>query len=163
MSACPDCGLRYLEPKTPSERNAPFVCKACLAKASPRPPEGWPIESKWISNGRGRGVAATREVSKGETLERCWVMPLTPEESKATTTLPILNRYLFPWANKTRAIVSGEGLLYNFDSQEATKKNPNCECVLRVGISAIEFRALRNIRQGEELTWNYKKAMVRRS
>jgi SET domain-containing protein len=121
------------------------------------------VISQWVSGARGRGVFAKRNILSGETVERCWVMPMSPEESLATKTLPTLNRYLFPWANKTRAIVSGEGLLYNLDSMELTKRPPNCECALRVGISAIEFRALRDIRAGEELTWNYKRAMLRRA
>lgn len=88
-------------------------------------------------------------------------MPLSPEESVSSKTLPTINRYLFPWVNGTRAIISGEGLLYNFNSLAVTKRQPNCECVLRRGISAIEFRALRDIREGEELTWDYKKAVTR--
>lgn len=105
---------------------------------------------------------ATRDITKGEIIERCWVMPLPAEESKQTLLIPTINRYLFPWIEGQRAILSGEGLLYNFDSLEATKKSPNAECALRRGISACEFRAIRNIREGEEITWNYKKAVVRR-
>lgn len=163
MRICPDCGLSFRDPGTVQEKDSPFVCTSCLDKASPRPTEGWPIESRWISGTKGRGVFATRDVSKGETLERCWVMPLSEEESKASLSLPTLNRYLFPWEKGRRAIVSGDGLLYNYDSLSATRKQPNTECVLRRGISAIEFRALRDIRRGEELTWDYKKAMLRRA
>jgi len=135
----------------------------CLGKAAPRPEGGWPVEGKWVSDARGRGVIATRDLAKGETAERCWVMALSIEESRATLTLPTVNRYLFPWYPVgTRAIISGDGLLYNFDSMEATKRQPNIECVLRRGIAAIEFRALRDIRTNEELTWNYKKAVVRK-
>lgn len=120
------------------------------------------MEARWLSTSRGRGVFATRDISHGETVERCWVMPLSAEESKETLRLPTIHRYLFPWTKGTRAIVSGEGLLYNYDSPEATRRSPNVECALRVGISAIEFRALRNIKAGEELTWNYKRAMLRK-
>ena len=158
MRACPDCGLIYKDPKNVSEQNAPFVCKSCLKKTPPRPPEGWPTEPRWVSDNRGRGVFAIRDILKGETVERCWVMPIPPDESKATLTIPTINRYLFPWVNGMRAIISGDGLLYNMDSLESTKRAPNTECVLRRGISAIEFRALRDIRANEELTWNYKKA-----
>lgn len=90
-------------------------------------------------------------------------MPLPAEESKMTLTIPTINRYLFPWIDGQRAIISGEGLLYNYDSLEATKRQPNVECVLRRGIAAIEFRALREIRENEELTWDYKKAVSRRA
>ena len=163
MRVCPDCGLSYRDPADLREKNAPFVCKACLKKVIPRPLEGWPIEPRWVSDIRGRGVFAARDIFKGETVERCWVMPLPPDEAKATLTIPTINRYLFPWVDGTRAMISGEGLLYNFDSLEGTKKQPNLECALRRGIAAVEFRALRDIRVNEELTWNYKKAIVRRA
>lgn len=163
MRVCPDCGLSYRDPKSAMEQNAPFVCTECLKKAAPKPPDGWPIEARWASRARGRGVFATCDIVKGETVERCWVMPIPPDEAKATLAIPTVNRYLFPWVEGSRAIVSGEGLLYNYDSPTATGKTPNCECVLRRGISAIEFRALRNIRAGEEITWDYKKAIVRRA
>lgn len=89
-------------------------------------------------------------------------MPLSPEESASSLKMPILNRYLFPWVNNQRVLISGDGLLYNFDSLTATGRECNLECILRVGISAIEFRALRGIKGGEELTWNYQRAKVGR-
>jgi SET domain-containing protein len=106
-------------------------------------------------------VFASREVTKGEVLERCWVMPISVEEAVASKSLPTLNRYLFPWVDGQRCMLSGEGLLYNFASREVTGRDPNAECAIRRGISAIEFRALRNIREGDEITWDYKKAMTR--
>jgi SET domain-containing protein len=159
MKICPDCGLRYQDPKR--SESAPFVCTACLDNAEPRPVDGWPIESRWISSSKGRGVFASHFIPRGATIERCWVMPLSPEESEQTKNLPTLNRYLFPWSEKRRAIISGEGLIYNFASKEVTKREPNAECVLRHGISAVEFRALRDIREGVEICWDYKKAVSR--
>lgn len=85
-------------------------------------------------------------------------MPLSPEESLTSLQMPILNRYLFPWVDKRRVIISGAGLLYNFDRGDVTGREANLECVLRCGISAVEFRALRDIREGEELTWDYQRA-----
>jgi SET domain-containing protein len=162
VRVCPDCGLSYQEPKSVSERNAPFVCSACLQQAPSRPPGGWPIEGRWISQSKGRGVFAVQDILKDGLIERCWVMPIPSEESKSTLLIPTINRYLFPWTDGQRAMLSGEGLLYNYDSLEATKRAPNAECILRRGISAVEFRALRNIHTGEEITWNYKRALVRR-
>ena len=160
MSICPDCGLSLTEPKMLTGK-APLVCPECLRVASPEPPEGWPIFSHWISTIRGRGVFTRRWVMRGEVLERCWVMPLSVEESVASLTMPVLNRYLFPWVDKQRALTTGAGLLYNFDRIGVTSRDPNTECVLRRGISAIEFRALRDIRSNEEVTWDYHQAKVR--
>lgn len=132
-----------------------------MKRATPRPVDGWPITTKWVSKDRGRGVFARTNLEKGALIERCWVMPLPPEESIQTVSMPVLNRYLFPWVNGQRCITSGDGLLYNFDRLEATGREPNTLCVLRRGLSAIEFRALRGIQAGEELTWDYAKATVR--
>ena len=158
--ACPDCGLVFPRPRGTVDTKAPRVCEACLRAATPEPPEGWPIEARWINGLRGRGVFAKRAIETGETVERCWVLGFSPEESAASVSLPTLNRYTFPWIGGTRALVTGAGLLYNFDLLEVTRKNPNLECALRPGLSAIEFRALRTIAAGEELTWNYRGAVV---
>ena len=88
-------------------------------------------------------------------------MPLSLEESEKSKSMPTLHRYLFPWTERRRCMISGDGLMYNFASKEATNREPNSECVLRAGISAIEFRALRNIKSGEELTWDYAHAVTR--
>lgn len=151
---CPDCGLRSAAPP----ESSPFVCPSCLQAAAPRPPEGWPIEDRWVGPGRGRGVFALRALKSGEVVERCWVMPLTPEESQASGQMEVLRRYLFPWKGGVRAMVSGAGLLYNFDRADVTGRSPNVLCVLRHGISAIEFRTLRDVNRGEELSWDYQKA-----
>lgn len=119
--------------------------------------------SRWISSDKGRGVFAREDIASGVTVERCWVMPLSEEESLQSLDMPITNRYLFPWVNGRRCIITGEGLLYNFDRFDTTKREPNLLCVLRPGISAIEFRAVRAIRQNEELTWDYSHAVTRTS
>lgn len=158
---CPDCGLKSPTPTTDWQTKAAFVCGDCLKKAVPEPPGGWPILSRWISRDRGRGVFARDDIARGTTVERCWVMPLSEDESLQTLSMPITNRYLFPWVNGKRCIISGSGLLYNFDRSDTTGREPNILCVLREGLSAIEFRAMRNIKSGEELTWDYAHAVTR--
>jgi hypothetical protein len=108
-------------------------------------------------------VYARDDLDKGQLVERCWVMPLTPEESLQSLSMPVVNRYLFPWVNGRRCIVSGEGLLYNFDRFDLTSREPNILCILREGLSAIEFRTMRQVRAGEELTWDYNRAVIRTS
>jgi hypothetical protein len=91
-------------------------------------------------------VFAREDIDRGVTVERCWVMPLSEEESLQSLSMPIINRYLFPWVNGRRCILSGEGLLYNFDRFDSTGREPNTQCVIRPGISAIEFRTLLAVR-----------------
>ena len=156
---CPDCGLKTPDPQNDWQRKAAFVCPECIKTISPVPLSGWPIVSRWISRERGRGVFAREDIDRGVTVERCWVMPLTEEESLQSLSMPTVNRYLFPWSNGRRCIISGEGLLYNLDRFDMTGREPNVQCVLRFGISAIEFRTLRPVSSGEELTWDYSRAV----
>lgn len=158
---CPDCGLKLPVPANDWQKKGAFVCTDCLKEAAPVPPDGWPIVSRWVSRERGRGVFARRDLDRGVTVERCWVMPLSEEESLQSLSMPILNRYLFPWTHGKRCIVSGEGLLYNFDRFDTTSREPNTLCVIRQGISAIEFRTLRPVVAGDELTWDYAHAVTK--
>lgn len=119
------------------------------------------MRAQWINAARGRGVRAIRNLEPMELVERCWVTPLSPAESEASAGMPVLNRYTFPWDRGLRVLITGNGLLYNFDRMELTNRNPNLECALRRGLWAIEFRALRAIHVGEELTWDYRKAVFR--
>jgi len=158
---CPDCGLKTKDPANEWQTKSAFVCPECLKKAAPEPPGGWPTLARWISQDRGRGVFATQDLERNVTVERCWVMPLSEDESLKSLAMPILNRYLFPWVRGQRCIASGDSLLYNFDSFDMTKREPNVQCVLRQGLSAIEFRTLRAVRSGEELTWDYARAVAK--
>ena len=156
---CPDCGLQTKDSSEPSK--AAFVCPECLQKAGSEPIGGWPIIARWVSAGRGRGVFARDDLPRGAIVERCWVMPLPPDESIKSVAMPTVNRYLFPWVNGMRCLPSGQGLLYNFDRFDVTTREPNVQCVLRQGLSAIEFRTLRDVRAGEELTWDYSRAVTK--
>lgn len=158
---CPDCGLKTPEPQNDWQKKAAFVCPDCIKAISPVPPGGWPIVPRWISRDRGRGVFAREDIDRGVTVERCWVMPLTEEESLQSLSMPTVNRYLFPWTQGKRCVISGEGLLYNLDRFDTTGREPNVQCVLRFGISAIEFRTLRPVVAGEELTWDYSRAVAK--
>jgi SET domain-containing protein len=162
VTICPDCGLKLSGPTTQWQEKA-FVCPECLKKASPQPHGGWPLVSRWVSAERGRGVFAREDIDRGVIVERCWVMPLSQDESLTSLSMPVMNRYLFPWTSGRRCIISGEGLLYNFDRFDTTGREPNLQCVLRQGLSAIEFRSLRSIRAGEELTWDYARAVSKTS
>lgn len=160
---CPDCGLKVGGFVHNIESHSAFVCPECLSKAKPEPIGGWPIAPRWIGVDRGRGVFARDDLASGVTVERCWVMPLSEEESLQSLSMPIVNRYLFPWFNGRRCITSGHGLLYNFDRFDSTVRVPNTICVLREGLSAIEFRTNRIVRSGEELTWDYSRAVSKKS
>jgi len=63
---------------------------------------------------------------------------------------------VFPWPIGRKAFLTGCGLLYNYDSQKVTGKNPSVKAVIRRGMLAVEFCTLRDMVAGEELTFDYR-------
>jgi SET domain-containing protein len=96
---------------------------------------------------RGRGVFATRRFAKGEVIEACPTVELADADVTGR-----LNDYVFSSVRDgDLLLVLGHGMLYNHSP------NPNVEYV-QDEPSTITFRALRNVRPGDELTIDYGEA-----
>lgn len=150
---CPDCGIQQQKPAWDSY----CICTACFAKATGSTDGN--TEVRFTSLRKGRGVYALKDFEAGDLIERCHVIPMAEDESVILpTTVPTLNRYLFPWPTKKKAIMTGNGLLYN-----NSPNHPNVMAVLCTGILMAEFRALKRIQAGEELVYNYVDIRIRRS
>ena len=153
---CVECGLPYTPQKGVLQISTVSSCPHCLKSLPPLPADGWPVAPGPALKGE-RGVFLTRDVTEGELLELCWVMPLNAEESVyAMASKGVLSRYTFPWVHELRALCSGLGLLYNHHNR------PNTRCVLRPAVQAVEFRALRDMTKGTELRWHYQQAALNR-
>jgi SET domain-containing protein len=100
--------------------------------------------------GKGRGVFAGRSYRKGEIIEVCPVIPLRSREANACGDT-ILDDYFFEWGStgKDYALLMGYGGLYN------TSDEPNATYDKRIRRVEMVFRALRNIKKGEEILINY--------
>ncbi|ARM30850.1 SET domain-containing protein-lysine N-methyltransferase [Prosthecochloris sp. HL-130-GSB] len=99
------------------------------------------------SNVSGRGVFALRDLRKGEIIERCPVLELDENDVGGE-----LVNYVFYGDNASKRLVAmGNGMLFNHSSF------PNVGYYLEdtpLGPELVLY-ALRNIRDGEELFYNY--------
>ena len=100
--------------------------------------------------GKGRGVFAGRLFQKGEIIEVCPAIPLTSDEANACGDT-ILDDYFFAWGEDEEdySILLGYGGLYNNSS------NPNATYIKRLRKLEMVFKALRDIKKGEEILIDY--------
>ena len=98
----------------------------------------------------GRGVFTTEPIPAGSLIEICPVIVI-PEKEVDVIHHTDLHDYYFVWGenNEQAAIALGYGSLYNHSY------DPNAEFILDLNGRAIEVHALRDIRPGEEITFNY--------
>jgi len=97
----------------------------------------------------GRGVFTTTDIKKNEIIEKCPVIVVPKDEWKYMKKT-ILFHYCYFWGDtKDTAVVLGYGFLYN----HSYKPNINSKCNKKN--LTMDFYALRDIQEGEELTINY--------
>lgn len=98
---------------------------------------------------KGRGVYALRNFKKGEIVESCPVITLTPKERKLCEKTE-LNHYIYPWkSTRSAAVVMGYGFVYNHSF------SPNADWKQNFKTQSMVYRAIRSIKKGEEITINY--------
>jgi len=98
----------------------------------------------------GRGVFAKCDIKKNEIIERCPFIEV-PKHDMSNLKESILVTYFFYYGkNKEKLIVSlGFGSIYNHSH------NPNAKYKIKQKDKIIDFVALRNIKKGKEITFNY--------
>jgi hypothetical protein len=98
---------------------------------------------------KGRGVFALKNFKEGEIIEKCPVINVTPTERKHCEKT-ILANYIYPWrSTRSGSVVLGYGSLYNHSF------NPNADWKQNFKSEMMVYRALRDIKKGEEITVNY--------
>jgi uncharacterized protein len=99
--------------------------------------------------GKGRGLFAGRRFLEDEVIERAPVI-IVPNEQFDFLAETVVSSYCFSWGkNDDAAIPLGLCSLLNHSY------TPNAYAQLRVRDRVIEFLALRQIEEGEEITLNY--------
>jgi uncharacterized protein len=102
------------------------------------------------TKGKGRGVFTGKPIRKGQLIE---VAPVIPVAEKSFTENETPDGYLLSWSDTKKgqeyAMVLGYVMLYNHSSK------PNIELEMDMRAKTMEVKALRNIRAGEELVWDY--------
>ena len=97
---------------------------------------------------RIRGLLATRDIAVGELIESSPVV-LIPVAQKRALEATVLGNYFFDWTDDHNALVMGEGSLIN----HSYSANAEYRCDVANGV--MEFRAVKPIRRGAEVTINY--------
>ena len=98
---------------------------------------------------KGRGVFALKNFKESEIIEKCPVINVTPTERKHCEKT-ILANYIYPWrSTRSGSVVLGYGSLYNHSF------NPNADWKQNFKNESMVYRALRDIKRGEEITVNY--------
>ncbi len=99
---------------------------------------------------KGRGVFTMRAIKKGEIVE---VAPAVPLSKRAVPDKIAPDGYVLDWDDdnprKAYAMVLGYIMLYNHS------EDPNIELESDLSENTITAVAMRNIKAGEELTWDY--------
>lgn len=110
------------------------------------------LRSSRIPNA-GRGVFASKNIRRGETVEMCPVIPVSRNDP-SNVDGGIIIRYFFYFGPGRKlktalAMVLGYGSLYNHSYE------PNAKYVRRISKKVVEFVSVKNIRKGQEITVNY--------
>lgn len=113
-------------------------------KASPIQRGSVRIEASTVS---GRGAFADRAIRNGETIERCPALEVTDKDVGGE----LLNYVFYGSAENRRLVAMGYGMLFNHSPQ------PNVAYYREDTLLGAELvlYALRDIRKGEELFYNY--------
>lgn len=102
-------------------------------------------------NGAGRGVFASEKILEGELIEACPIVALFGSKDRGRLRKTGLVNYYFLWGeHRDRvALCLGWGSIYNHSFA------PNARYEKDISKGCMDFYALRNIGQGEEITVNY--------
>lgn len=113
---------------------------------------GAKIAWRRISDEKGRGVFALRDISKGEVIEVSPVVVVAKGNIKENGDAP--DGYLLEWDTDTPgeeyAMPLGYVMLYNHSAE------PTLEIESDMENYTMTVKAARAIKAGEELTWNYR-------
>ena len=98
---------------------------------------------------KGRGVFALKDFKEGEIVESCPVINITPKERKALEKT-IFNYYIYPWrSTRSGSLALGYGSIYNHSF------SPNTDWKQNFKTNSMVYRAIKQIKKGEEITVNY--------
>lgn len=98
---------------------------------------------------KGRGVFALKSFKPGDVIENCPVLTFSPKERKHLEKTQ-LNYYIYPWrSTRGASLVLGYGSIYNHSF------SPNADWKQNFKTQSMVYRAIKNIKRGEEITVNY--------
>ena len=95
----------------------------------------------------GRGIFASRNIKKGEFIEEAPVIIIPKNEWKKMREC-VLSNYIFRW-EEDKALALGYGSLYNHSF------TPNASYFTNIENQSVDFYAMKDIGEGEEIRVNY--------
>ena len=95
-----------------------------------------------------RGIIAVEDIQKDQIIERCPILLIDIKQEPLIKDTP-LNNYIFEWNKEYIAIVLGYGSLYNHSYRPNARYAHNYQDKLTI------FRAIKDIKKGEEIFVNY--------
>ena len=104
----------------------------------------------WEDENKGRGVYTSIDISIGDVIEICPVIPI-PKRDLPMIHKTFIHDYYFLWGEDMEecAIALGYGSLYNH------AVHPNADFILDLENDTIDLVAIKEILPGEEITINY--------
>lgn len=113
----------------------------------------WPVYVGWSEALNCRGMFASRNIKKGETVERCPLILIPYKSAKERLSRhPLGNKidsYYYEWDNKQWCLPLGYAMLYNHSHTPSMQYNFDYRNTL------LNYVAIRDIQKDEELTVNY--------
>jgi SET domain-containing protein len=101
----------------------------------------------------GRGVFACRDIKKGELIESCPVIEIPQDEAEFVSQSVLITYIYYLGKNKMRPVLAlGFGSIYNHSY------TPNAKYKAKLNKKLIDFVAIKDIKQDEEITVNYNQA-----
>ena len=99
--------------------------------------------------GKGRGLVTTRKIKKGSLIEAAPVIPMKKKDRPGKKTILANYPFEWPYAPYIECFVLGyPGLINHSD-------DPNCRCESDGADQVMRVFAIKTIKPGEELTWDY--------
>ncbi|TFG23842.1 MAG: SET domain-containing protein-lysine N-methyltransferase [Promethearchaeota archaeon] len=112
------------------------------------------IEVKYISETKGRGGFAKKDIKKNAIVDIANII-LIPNKDYAKISKTILFNYCYIWEDPKHAPEFKNAITFSVSQFINHSYKPNLKYLYDYKSKAIEFKALRNIQKGEELTVNY--------
>lgn len=98
---------------------------------------------------KGRGVFALKDFKEGDIIESAPVLIFTSKERRHLEKT-LLNYYIYPWrSTRGASLALGFGSIYNHSF------SPNADWKQNFRTQSMVYRAIKNIKKGEEITVNY--------
>lgn len=98
---------------------------------------------------KGLGVFALKDFKDGEIIEICPVL-IFDTKGRKNLEKTLLSHYVYPWrSTRGAALVFGYGSIYNHSYF------PNADWKQNFKTNSMVYRAIKNIKKGEEITVNY--------